>query len=272
MDQIADFGTRFSLTLLTNDPAIARRGDRAGIEHIGLDFETLGKRLRQPEPGAWVSDHALSDIPAIAAVLQHARLFARTDPWHEDTLWQVEALLVSGVKSLMLPMFRTADEVARFVDLVAGRAYLSLLLETPQALVRIDDILQVPGIDEISIGLNDLHRALGLKSHFELLTSDLLLPLSEKVRERGIRFGFGTLGRAEDDSLPIPSDLIYAQYPRLGATSARLFRPFLGPRPQELDIEAEVARLRRRLGYWAAQGPEAWCQARTQLHRLIAGM
>ena len=48
------------------------------------------------------------------------------------------------------------------MDLIDGRAYVSLLLETTQALVRIDEIVRVEGVDEISIGLNDLHRALGL--------------------------------------------------------------------------------------------------------------
>ncbi len=269
MDQHTEFGNTFSLTLLTDDPVVAGRADLAGVDHIGLDFETLDKRDRQPQPGAWISHHRPSDIPAIAGALRRAKLFARVDPWHDGTPRQVETLLALGVNSLMLPMFTTADEVARFVDTVGGRAYLSLLLETPQAMVRIDDILRVEGIDEVSVGLNDLHRGLGLKSHFELLTSDVMTLLSDKILARNLRFGFGTLGRAEDTSLPIPADLVYAQYPRLGASSARLFRHFLGDRPREIDFEREVTRLRSRLSHWAEQGPQAWDAARRRLHQLL---
>lgn len=263
------FGDTFSLTLLTRDPVVAELGDRAGIDHIGLDFETLGKRRRQPDSGAWISDHAFSDIEPIRQVLRHARLFARSDPLHDDTSVQIESLLDAGVRSLMLPMFTDASEVARYVDLVGGRAYVSLLLETPQALVRIDDILQVAGVDEISVGLNDLHRALGLRSHFEVLTSDLMTMLSDKVRGRGIRFGFGTLGKVGDAHLPIPPDLVFAQYARLGATSGRLFRFFQGPAPREVDYGLEVRLLRERLTYWHKQGTAAWEEARRDLHLLF---
>jgi HpcH/HpaI aldolase/citrate lyase family len=263
------FGENFSLTLLTNDPVIAKRGDRAGIDHIGLDFETLGKRARQPEASAWISHHTLEDLIAIGRVLERSRLFARIDPWHAGSARQVEELLAKGATSLMLPMFTSAVEVARFAELVSGRAYICLLLETPQAVVRIDDILEISGIDEISIGLNDLHRALGLRSHFEVLISDLMRMLSDKVRARGLRFGFGTIGRAMDNDLPVPSDLLYAQYPRLGATSARLFRPFLGSNPLSLDITREVKRLRGRLSFWGEQGAEAWEEARRELQQIL---
>lgn len=155
MDQVVSFGENFSLTLLTDDPVIAERGDRAGIDHIGVDLETLGKRGRQPEPGAWISHHTIADLAAVACRLRRSRLFARTDPWHDGSPRQIDELLAGGVTALMLPMFTGAAEVARFVNLVAGRAYICLLLETPQAIVRIDDILGIAGIDEVSVGLND---------------------------------------------------------------------------------------------------------------------
>jgi hypothetical protein len=268
-DAAPSFGTRFSFTLITNDPVIAARADHAGVDHIGLDFETFGKRERQPDLAEWVSDHRLDEIAPVREAVCDAHLFARTDPWHEGSATQIEALLARGVDSLMLPMFTRTDEVARFVDRVAGRAYVSLLLETPQALVRIDDILRVPGIDEVSLGLNDLYRAFGLKSHFEILTSDLLVMVSEKIRARGIRFGFGTLGKVRDTHLPVPPDLVYAQYPRLGATSGRLFRFFLGPDPQALDLDLEVRLLRARLTDWDERGREAQEEARRSLIRLF---
>ncbi len=269
MNEADQFGATFSLTMVTNDPVVAALGDRAGIDHIGLDFETLGKLERQPEAGAWISDHRIPEIPPVARALKHARLFARTNPLNARSRDEVEQLLACGVRSIMLPMFKDATEVASFIELVGGRAYVSLLLETAPAVARIDEIVRVPGIDEISIGLNDLHRAFGLKSHFEILTSDVMPMLSDAVRGRGIRFGFGTLGRVGARGLPVPADLVYAQYPRLGATSARLFRHFLGPNPREMDFDKEVTSLRQRLTHWYAQGPEAWEEARSELQRLF---
>ncbi len=269
MSEAGQFGETFSLTLVTNDPVVASLGDRAGINHIGLDFETLGKLERQPEAGAWISDHQISEISPVARALRHARLFARTNPVNACTRDEIEQLLECGVSSIMLPMFTDAAEVARFIELVDGRAYVSLLLETAPAVARIDEIVRVQGIDEISIGLNDLHRAFGLKSHFEILTSSVMSMLSDTVRGRGIRFGFGTLGRAGARGLPVPADLVYAQYPRLGATSARLFRHFLGPNPRELDFDREVTALRQRLTHWYALGPDAWEKARGDLQRLF---
>lgn len=265
----SEFGKRFSFTLITNDPVVAARADHAGVDHVGLDFETLGKRERQPDLAEWVSHHRMEEIPPVRAVLRRAKLFARTDPIHEGSSDQVESLLAQGIESIMLPMFTTVDEVSRFVDLVAGRAAISLLLETPQAVVRVDEILRVPGIEEVTLGLNDLHRAFGLKSHFEILTSDLMVMLSEKVCERGIRFGFGTLGKVRDANLPVPPDLIYAQYPRLNATAGRLFRFFLGPTPHELDFDLEVRLLRERLSFWYGAGPEAREDARRSLVRMF---
>lgn len=269
MSKADNFGEAFSFTMLTNDPVVAQRGDSAGIDHIGLDFETLGKRERQPEPGAWISDHETRELIPVARVLKRARLFARTNPMNPESRGEVEHLLELGVNSIMLPMFTDAAEVARFIEFVDGRAYVSLLLETAPAVVRIDEVVRIPGIDEINIGLNDLHRAFKLKSHFEILTSDLLSMLSDKVRSHDIRFGFGTLGKVGDTGLPVPPDLVYAQYPRLGATSARLFRFFLGSQPRQLDFEREVTLLRQRLTYWQAQGPQAWEEARKQLQQLF---
>ena len=55
--------------------------------------------------------------------------------------------------------------------IVNKRVKTCLLLETSQALCRLDDILTLEGIDEIHIGLNDLHLSMGLDFMFELLLS-----------------------------------------------------------------------------------------------------
>jgi hypothetical protein len=66
-------------------------------------------------------------------------------------------------------------------------------------------------------------------------------------------FGFGGLARANDDGLPVPSELVLAQHARLGSTSAWLARSFFKPDADRIDVGAEVDALRARLAYWREQ-------------------
>jgi 2-keto-3-deoxy-L-rhamnonate aldolase RhmA len=106
----------------------------------------------------------------------------------------------------LIPFFTTCEEVERFVRMVDGRAKVVLLLETTAA-VRLHEILAVSGIAEMMVGLNDLHLSIGLANPFALVASDFMTMVSDLVRARGIRFGFGRLARGGDDGLPIPSEL-----------------------------------------------------------------
>lgn len=255
----------FALTLWTNAPDLALRADAAGIDRVGVDLESIGKRDRQAGLGTWISPHSEQDLPALAEVLSRARLFARTEPMNADLGDQVERLLAAGVDVLMLPMFSRADEVSRFVDHVAGRATAVLLLETAEAVRRFDEIVAIEGIDEIHLGLNDLALSLGASNRFEVLTGETVAQVAETTVQAGLGFGAGGLGRVDDRSLPIPADLIYAQYARLGASAALISRSFLAPDPGQVDLVAEVARTRRRLADWALRPADELEAARIEL-------
>ena len=261
---------RLALTLWTNDPTLAARADAAGIDRVGVDLERLGKQQRQAGRGTWISEHREEDIPALAAALSRASLFARVDPIHDGTPAQVERLVQAEVQVLMLPMFRTPAEVARFVELVGGRARIVLLLETVEAAEHVDSIVAVDGVDEVHLGLNDLSLALGLRNRFGLLATDLALSVACAVTDAGLRFGAGGIGRVADSGLPIPTDLVYAQYARLGATAALIARTFIGDDDQTVDLSAEVARSRDRLAEWARRPAADLEAARRELAELAA--
>lgn len=165
----------------------------------------------------------------------------------------------------MLPMFKTTEDAANFIEYIDGRAEVSLLVETAAAAVRIDEIVQLKGIDEIHIGLNDLHLDIGLKSHFELLRYQFIDTLSDIVRNAGIPFGFGGIGRVKDDRLPISSDLIYAQYLRLGADRALVSRVFTSPDYTQLDLAREIAIFRDRMNQWHTRPKQDLVEARDML-------
>ena len=263
-------GDDFILTLFTNAPELARRADCAGINRIGLDLEKIGKGERQDAKMCWVSDHKAHELHAIRRSLKKSKLFARTNPIHSGSRGEIAGLIDAGVEVLMLPMFKTVAEAALFIKLVDRRATVSLLLETAAAAARVDELVRLEGIDEIHVGLNDLHLSLGIDSHFELLTSSIMDWLSQTVRDAGIPFGFGGVGRLDDDRLPIPADLLYAQYPRLHADRALVSRVFVSPDYRALDLPAEVALFRSRINHWFDSPPEALAEARRDLRQRVA--
>ena len=267
---MARLGDDFRFTLITKNPGLAQRGDSAGIDRIGIDIERLGKSARQNGmASARISDHELSDLDLLAPSVQRAALFARLNPLHAGSRQEVEAALSGRATVLMLPFFKTAAEVDQFVSLVGGRAKIVLLLETMPAVVRLHDILAVSGIDEVMVGLNDLHLSAGITNRFELIASDVLMMIAEAVRARGLGFGFGGVARLGDQSLPIPADLVLAQHARLGSTSAWISRSFFNSGLQAIDVGIEIAKLRERLSFWAAQPGTALLAQRDALRRLV---
>jgi hypothetical protein len=259
------FGDDFSLTLLTSDPRLAAEGDTAGVNRIGVDLERLGKAERQPGLASRISDHTWDDLTKIAPSVRRADLFARINPIHEATEFEIENALRLGVKVLMLPAFETAAEVSMFTRTVRGRARAVILVETSAAASRIREILYVPGVDEVMIGLNDLHQQLGISNHFELLASPAIDTLASEVRRRGLPLSIGGLARVNDSTLPVPPDLIYAQYPRLGATGAWIARSFLTALPADQTMGQHIRKVRKRLSEWASESPEALERAREEL-------
>lgn len=251
---------------------LAAASDAAGVDRIGVDIERLNKQARQSHvANARISAHELGDLARLGAAVRRATLFARLNPLHDGSASEVATALGHGAGVLMLPYFTTAREVERFVRLVDGRAAVSLLLETAAASMRLHDILAVGGIDEVMIGLNDLHLSAGLDHPFELVVSDLMVALSAQIRAQGIRFGFGGLARAGDAGLPVPADLVIAQHARLGSTAAWLSRSFFaGLAPAGLG--AEIDRLRARLEFWAAQPEDVLEIQRDRLRRHLRAL
>ncbi len=249
------YGEDFKFTLWTNDPALAARADAAGVDRIGLDLETLGKHERQKGLATWISPHREDQLPALRKVITRNKLFCRTNPINPDSQGEIERLIVHGVQVLMLPMFTTPREVEQFVRYIDGRAEVVLLLENRDAAQRVTEIVRVPGIDNVHIGLNDLTLSLKMSNRFAVMATPLMDRIADAVLGAGIRFGVGGVGRVVngDDTLPIPSDLIYAQYPRLGASAALISRAFFGGEPESIDLTAEVRKARQRLDWWHLQ-------------------
>lgn len=254
----------FVLTCWTADPALAARADAAGVDRVGPDLERAGKAARQAGLQTWISPHGEADAGRVGALLRRARLFARCDPQVDG---QLERLVEAGVVYVMLPMFRDAATVAAACERTAGRARIVPLVETREAVECIEDVLALEGVDEVHVGLNDLSLAYGLQSRFAALLHPAVERVAAAARAAGARLGLGGIGRADQDDLPIPASLIYAQHARLGSGAALLSRSFLDGAS---DLEADVGRARRALAGWNAAGAEAQDRATARLRELTA--
>ena len=231
--------------LITGDSQRARYGAEAGVDRVMVDLEAVGKAERQGHLDTLISNHTMADVASVRAAVPGLTLMVRLDPWpfgHE----QVEAAIGSGADVLMLPMFTRASEVTEFVSAVRGRAGVALLLETVRAAEDISDIVRVPGIDELHVGLNDLHIAMGSRFMFEPLANGLVEKIANTTLSAGINFGFGGIGRLSGPNLLDPA-LILSEHARLGSSQVLLSRDFnhgfFGPSPLE-DLSRDLSALR----------------------------
>ena len=218
------------LMYITNRPEIARIAETAGTDRIFVDMEFIGKDERQKGLDTVKSHHTAEDVAVIKAAVETAEVLVRVNPIHEAlpdypaSAEEIDAVIEAGADIVMLPFFKTVREVRTFLQMVDGRAGTMLLLETPEAVDCLDEILELPGIDEIHIGLNDLSLGYGRKFMFELLADGTVEQLCFKIRQKGIPYGFG--GIAAPGNGMLPSEYIIREHYRLGSGFVILSRSF----------------------------------------------
>jgi 2-keto-3-deoxy-L-rhamnonate aldolase RhmA len=249
-----------TLCLITDDVPLAREAEAAGIDRVVIDLERDGKAERQAGRHLFLSGHRLEAVAPMRRALHVASLLVRVNPLSHRSAGEVDAVIDAGADLVMLPYFHRADEVRRFVSLVRGRGRVVLLVETRSAVDTLDAIVQVPGVDEIHIGLNDLSISLAHRSLFEPMTSGLVDRVARIIRDAGIPFGVGGLARLSARDLPVSPERMLAEQIRLGATCAWLGRTFRGDLERarrDGELAAEVAALRASIAHWHAASTEA---------------
>lgn len=240
------------LIQITNDPAFARRCDALDGLRLFVDLERLGKAERQAGRNTFISTHDLADVSCIKQALHRSPLMVRVNPLNSATPEELDAVLLSGADQVMLPMFTEASQVRDFARMVAGRAPIVALLETGAALECLDDWIATPGLQEVYVGLNDLHLSLGLRFMFEPLALGLVDRVAAAARRRGLRFGFGGIARLDEGMLSGRD--VLAEHLRLGSTAVILSRTFHRP-GSGVAFEDEVERLRKAERELAARKP-----------------
>lgn len=218
------------LMYITNEPEVARIAEKAGVDRIFIDMEYIGKSKRQGGMDTVQSHHTIRDVKKIKDSVCSAEVLVRVNPIHDATdkycssKEEIDGAVNAGADIIMLPFFKTVQEVECFIKLIAGRVRTMLLVETPEAVAAIDDILKLKGIDGVHIGLNDLSLGYGKKFMFELLADGTVEKLCFKFRRCGIDYGFG--GIASLGKGMLPAEYIIKEHYRLGSMCTILSRSF----------------------------------------------
>lgn len=222
------------LMYITNRPEIARIAENAGVDRIFIDMEYIGKADRQGGMDTVQLHHSVKDVQRIRAVVKKSELLVRVNPIHEAGCYmgmehdssenEINAVIDAGADIVMLPYFKTLEELQRFIRIVTGRAKTMALVETVEAANLIKEISELYGLDMIHIGLNDLSLDQGKRFMFQLLADDTVDYLCDILKGSDKPYGFG--GIAAPGSGMLPAEYIIRDHYRLGSSCVILSRSF----------------------------------------------
>ena len=218
------------LMYITNKVSIAKIAEKCGVDRVFVDMEYIGKDIRQGGMNTVKNHHTVEDAKRVKEGLSTAELLVRCNPIHDATEeytsseQEIDAIIAAGADYIMLPYFKSLEEVKRFLNCVNNRCKTILLFETPEAVEIADEILELQGIDEVFIGLNDLSLGYRKKFMFEILADGTVEELAIRFRKKEIPFGFG--GIAAVGQGMIPAERIIREHYRLFSQSVILSRSF----------------------------------------------
>lgn len=267
------------LMYITNRTDIAKIAEDAGVDRIFVDLEYIGKNLRQGGMDTVQNRHTPSDAANIKKILTKAQLLVRVNPIHNSsneynsTEEEINEVVNAGADIIMLPYFKTADDVSRFIKAVDGRAKTMLLFESAASVENIDSILALDGIDEVYIGLNDLSLDYGRKFLFSILADGTVEKITKKFKEKNLLFGFG--GMATLDSGALPGKKVLPEHYALGSTCVILSRAFCNTNIiQDLDeiksiFENGVKKIREYEEFCSKQNEEFFYKNHSELQKIV---
>lgn len=238
----------FNYLFITNKPEIASYAESCGVTRIFLDLEVLGKLERQGHLDTVISQHSIDDIKPIKEVLRSAELMVRVNPLNQESQSEIDKVINSGADIIMLPMFQSFKEVKVVGEMIRGRAKFIPLIETYGAALDVDKIQELDCVDELHIGLNDLHLDMGLEFMFQLLSDGFVEEVTSKISKP---FGIG--GVARIGSGLIPAEYIMAEHIRLKSSAVILSRAFhmrsltLDELTSKIDLREEIKKLNETL-------------------------
>jgi len=225
----------------------ARRVTEAGASGIVVDWERRGKRRRQAGADTQINGDTPADLAAVrsAVTTPASRVLCRVNQWSRWTAAEIELAIGLGADELLLPMVRRPDDVDAALDAVGGRCGLGILVETNEAVRRVEELVQRP-LARVYLGLNDLmiDRAGGCL--FEALVDGTVDHVARATAAAAIPFGVAGLTVPEGGH-PVPSRLIAGALARVDASFTFLRRSFHADIAGR-DLNVEVPRILAAVG------------------------
>jgi hypothetical protein len=252
------------LFLFSVDPSWGRDVVAAGAAGLIVDWERRGKARRQAGEGTQINSDTLDDLVAMRAATL-GRLLCRINGYGPWTAGEVDDAVAAGVDEILLPMVRSAEQVDRTLDAVAGRCGLGILIETQDAVERAAELARRP-LTRVYVGLNDLR--------IDRRSTELFRPLVDGTVE-GVRAvvdrPFGVAGLTlPGGGFPVPSDLLAAELVRTGADFTFLRRAFTADMAGR-DPFVEVPRLLASVAELRAASPADVAERRAGFVAAVTG-
>ena len=224
-----------NLFYITNNIVEAKIVDNLDIDWIFIDLETMGKKDRQIGRDTVLSNHSITDISRIKNIIHNTKILVRCNPigkWSKNELDAINCL-DAEIDMVMLPFFKTRDEVKIFIDLLdTSKIKPALLVETLDAIANLEEILKLFPFEYVHIGLNDLNIERGTVSMFEPFVDGLMSKVTSILRNNNQNFGIGGIGKIGSNIFPTPECLIN-EHLRLKSNGVILSRSFKGTFTEE---------------------------------------
>lgn len=237
-----------------------------------IDWESGGKYARQASSEQLIGlttnlDHDDRDGVEVARRLGFDRVICRINAFNEGTAGEVEDVIAQGGTDVLLPMWRTMDELRGLKDLVRGRAQIGVMIETADAVSQARQLHSIrPSF--AFIGLMDLAIDRGTTTIFNPIVDGTLDKVADDLGD--IPFGFGGL-TVPDKGEPIPSRLFVGEMLRLGAAFSVMRRSFFRDVPLD-ESSAAIASIGAAITRWSSRSSSQIEQDRRDLQVKIRGM
>lgn len=251
--------------LFSTDPAFARAAVGAGADGVIVDWERRGKRERQAGADTEVRTDTPADLARVRAATP-GRVLCRINGWGPWSVEEVDRAVALGADEVLLPMVRQPAEVDGALAVVAGRCGLGILVETSEAVRRVDDLVRRP-LSRLYVGLNDLMIDRGGRTLFAALVDGTVDRVRAATPDR-IPFGVAGLTLPER-GFPIPCRLLAAELARLDAGFTFLRRSFTADVAGR-DLAVELPRVLGSVGAARRRSPHQRAADRAELEARVA--
>ncbi|PCJ05054.1 MAG: hypothetical protein COB16_16890 [Rhodobacteraceae bacterium] len=236
---------------------------QAGVSAILIDLEHRGKAQRQDGFDTEINVHSVDDLRRLRDETDKTIMCRISGPDASDS--ELSSVIENGADEIIIPMVRRPAEVERIIKRTDGHCRITVMIETVDGASQAGSLSDL-SIDNIYVGLNDLHIQRGTRSIFAPLADGLL----EKIRRRCANVGFGFGGLTLPNlGTPVPSMHLYAEMARLDCSFTFLRRSFYRD-VSGRDLGEELANMKAAIQAMQARPPLVIAEDFLAMKKLIS--